>query len=701
MGKGLFGIKTGAYRWNDKKGKHELRITGEAYFNPIALSKACDYIRLRDGKHQIWIILQELKDIPEPNEKGGRYHSHKDISNYTNIYLDVDAVRPDGFKDYAATVEERARARDQLPAIEKWLSEKGFGRGLELFTGNGCGIVLPIPPTPAMPEFVAKVTAFLKVAKEATGCDIDTSMFDPGRIIGIPGTINVKLETEGRKNRRREIIGPVPERFEDQALLDFILSLDPDPEALREWAKKYDEPVSDRSSRADKTDDSEGILDRLATILETDPKLKNLLGPHNKRYKTRSEQEFAACGKLIEHGFTDSEISFIMCHVSKIGKWVEEGDHYRFDQTLRKLREAEGNGGAGEGEQGWEKGGKISEEIKTELRADKQKILDPAFLHKLLRLSPLEREALIGEIKEEGLLLRGVRTSTIYNQIEKLSATLQSPKHDEGVKVDIDPGVKEKALAIATRGDSLKYLVWQGQRNHLGDISYQKVLIGSIASSASLTSNGIQPGGTGDKGSGKSDACVAVYHLVPEDRRLDGSLSPMSLFYLQEKGLLQAGMVLFSDDVEYEGITPIYKRSTARFQHGITHFTVSSGKNREALELKIPPRMVWWLTSVESVANEQAFDRQYPISTDSSLGHKTRVAKEIAARRARKELRLAVDEGILIARAIFADIFDNGSFQVVIPQADKAEWIKVADFRGQEQFWDLVDALTILRWRQR
>jgi predicted DNA binding protein len=111
--------------------------------------------------------------------------------------------------------------------------------------------------------------------------------------------------------------------------------------------------------------------------------------------------------------------------------------------------------------------------------------------------------------------------------------------------------------------------------------------------------------------------------------------------------------------------------------------------------------MSWWLTSVESVANEQANDRQSPISTDSSQDHKKSVAKEIADRRARKELRLAEDGGILVARAIIADIFDNGPFKVLIPQAKEAEWLKYADFRGQEQFWDLVDALAILRWRQR
>jgi hypothetical protein len=336
-------------------------------------------------------------------------------------------------------------------------------------------------------------------------------------------------------------------------------------------------------------------------------------------------------------------------------------------------------------------------ELIERITADPRALKDDAILASLAELKandPIEFDLILKSIKEAGT---GIKVATINEVVDK--CILESEQAAEKPK-EATEAIREKAQAIAERGDPLKFLVWQAQRNHLGDIDYQKVLIASIASAASQTSNGIQPGGNGEKGSGKSDACAATYHLVPLDRRLDGSLSPMSLFYLQEKGRLKPSMVLFSDDVEYEPIIPIYKRATARFQHGITHFSVSGGKTREAIELNIPPRMVWWLTSVESVANEQAFDRQYPISTDSSPDHKKRVTTEIAARRARKELKLAVDEGIEVAREILADIFDNGPFKVLIPQADKAKWLKVSDFRGQEQFWDLVDALVILRWRQ-
>lgn len=333
------------------------------------------------------------------------------------------------------------------------------------------------------------------------------------------------------------------------------------------------------------------------------------------------------------------------------------------------------------------------EALKAALKADPE---DPAALEELSRLSPIGAAKLLGEAK----LPKGVTSALVLKEADRLrKAQRAQPEAEE--EPGPDPSTMEKALTIAKEGDPLRFLVWQAQRNHLGDINYQKVLICSIASAASLTSNGIQPGSTGDKGSGKSDACVAAYHLIPRDRILEGSLSPMSLLYLGREGRLKPGMVLFSDDVEYEPIVPIFKRSTSAFQRTVRHFTVLGGKEKRAEVLEIPPRFVWWLTSVESVANDQAFDRQYPISTDSSPGHKKRVAAEIANRRSRRETKLAEDEGVLVARALLTDIFDNGPFKVVIPQAEGAEWVRSSDFRGQEQFWDLVDALTILRWRQR
>lgn len=312
----------------------------EGHFKAIEINQANDYITLRNGKRQLWVNLQKLK--PEI----GKYISFNDIDSYKNVYIDLDCEKPDGMKDYAATEAERAKALSYLPRLRTWLESHSLRCGLELHTGNGAGMVLPIPETNAEPVFIAKLATFLKKLQADIPCT-DPAMFDPPRVIGIPGTINAKLETEDRKNQVREIVGDIPARAEDQALLDLINSMGPDPAALKEWSAKYGEyqapPKVDNG-----TVDADDIIDRLTGILSADPKLNSLLGPHDDtKYKSRSDQEYGACGKLVQYGFVDAEIDFIMCHVSKIGKWTEEGPHYRFDRTLRKLREAEASNDTG------------------------------------------------------------------------------------------------------------------------------------------------------------------------------------------------------------------------------------------------------------------------------------------------------------------------------------------------------------------
>lgn len=259
-----------------------------------------------------------------------------------------------------------------------------------------------------------------------------------------------------------------------------------------------------------------------------------------------------------------------------------------------------------------------------------------------------------------------------------------------------DPEILRKALIIAEHGDPMKYFIFNAQRQHLGDIHCQKIMLLSVCSANSLTSSGIQPGFTGDSGSGKDDATMSIYTMVPDEYRFEGILTEKTLLYCPH---LKPGMIIYSADVEYKTIVPIFKVSAGHFQVQTIQHTVSI--EREYDEHIMPERQVFILTSVESVDNKEASNRQWPISTDAKEGHKKTVSTEISKRRARPELRFIEDEGTTIGKAIFQDIYDNGPFKVLIPQADNAEWLLPAQFRGQNQFWDLVDAFAILRWRQR
>lgn len=294
----------------------------EDYFRAITINKAIDHISLRNGQRQLWITLQRLKAIPVKEDGSKKYHDFTDITHYANILLDIDAIKPDGMKDYAATEEERAKALDQIPETEDWLKSHDFNPGLKISTGNGAAFILPIPPIPSEPFFIAKASKFLQLVKKETGCNIDEAMYDPPRVVGIIGTINAKLEAEGRTNRTREAIGGIPDRREDQKLLDFIQGLEPDAAVLAEYQQKFGQ--SKDHAKETKTDD---VIERLSAIFEKDPAFKaKFYYPAPKGQRSTTECHLCAC--LFEHGFNEDEIYHIM-NYSPQTKWLERGDDYR------------------------------------------------------------------------------------------------------------------------------------------------------------------------------------------------------------------------------------------------------------------------------------------------------------------------------------------------------------------------------------
>ena len=196
---------------------------------------------------------------------------------------------------------------------------------------------------------------------------------------------------------------------------------------------------------------------------------------------------------------------------------------------------------------------------------------------------------------------------------------------------------------------------------------------------------------------GKTDAVKAVFHLIPNQWKLAASVSAKSLYY--HKGLLP-GSIIFSDDVQWsEDLITTVKRSMGSFQEPQTHFTLDT--NRNPLPHTMPPRLVWWLSSVESVADDQLKDRQYCLDIDEGKDHAREVSDFLRVSRSQKRIRFSEDRGIEIAREIIAQIKEHEPFNVVIDCAEKADWKVKEDHRTQNKFWDLVEAFAILRFKQR
>ncbi len=261
----------------------------------------------------------------------------------------------------------------------------------------------------------------------------------------------------------------------------------------------------------------------------------------------------------------------------------------------------------------------------------------------------------------------------------------------------ISDRIKRAGENILRRGRVLKFLVRQAQRNHIGDTDVIKHFLASIASTNSATSSGIQPELNGPKGRGKTDGCRSVFHLIPSKWKLVASISAKSLYYYKE---LPTGAIIFSDDVEWSlDLIATVKRSMGTFQEPQTHFTLD--KNRNPVPMTMPGRLAWWLSSVESVADDQLKDRQYSLDIDESSDHTEKVSKYLRLSRAQKIVRFSVDWRIEVARYIIDQIKSHDPFKVIIPCAGAADWKIKDDHRTQNKFWDLVEAFAILNFRQR
>jgi len=336
----------------------------------------------------------------------------------------------------------------------------------------------------------------------------------------------------------------------------------------------------------------------------------------------------------------------------------------------------------------------ILKDLPVMVGEDPKAINNPEILQALANLKVLDPIAY-------GILIDGLKLPrTAKTEAKKIIEGLASRWKTESVDVKDEAPIPKKVVRVGDnimqRCDVVKFLTHQAQRNHIGDKEVIEHLLASIASTNSLTSAGIQPAISGERGIGKTDAAMATFHIVPPEWKVDTSISSKTPYYIEWKD----GLIVFSDDVEWSPeLIHTLKRAMGRFQTKQTHTSLDKDLNPVAHEMAC--RVAWWLSSVDSVANEQLIDRQYSLDVDDSPKHAEEVSKFIKGRRAKKTVAYAVDWKIEVARYIIGKIKDHAPFRVIIPCADKAEWFLVKDHRTQKKFWDLVEAFAILRYEQR
>ena len=263
---------------------------------------------------------------------------------------------------------------------------------------------------------------------------------------------------------------------------------------------------------------------------------------------------------------------------------------------------------------------------------------------------------------------------------------------------EADQSFKEQIKAIAeeliANGRTYEYIHGTWTKLHHADEYLGKALIVSSVCGCATNTKGTHIQVSGKHGSGKSDAVKKACMLMDNDHLIDSDMTPQAIFYLEDK--IKPGTVISIDDMAWVGeLGTTVKRCTTKFQEGATHTIV---KDLDSDVKTSQKRLTFWITCVDSQADEQIRDRFLMIEVESNPEHKKAVL----------DLMKCHDKGIgsdkdlkfeiAVCKYIMADIHKH-LFEVVIPFAERIEF--EGDQRGYGIFSDMIKCLAILRYRIR
>ncbi len=259
-----------------------------------------------------------------------------------------------------------------------------------------------------------------------------------------------------------------------------------------------------------------------------------------------------------------------------------------------------------------------------------------------------------------------------------------------------DLDICRKAFDILENGDPVDYLIKVYHKWHLGDTSLGKVLLLSIANTVITNTKGLQPKGSGTSGKGKTDAFEAIYKLIPDEPyKYRGTVSAKSLYYKPD---MIDGMIIFSDDVQMnDDLEGTLKRSMGSFQENPTHATLIKQVYKET---KLPKRIAWWLTSVDTNYSDELINRLFDLSVDESAEMDKKVAAKTFADTTLDEENLPSEEEIRLCQTII-HIIKRQLFTVKIPFGKYIQWNVPGDRRNPSRFVSLVMGFAVFKYLQR
>lgn len=162
---------------------------------------------------------------------------------------------------------------------------------------------------------------------------------------------------------------------------------------------------------------------------------------------------------------------------------------------------------------------------------------------------------------------------------------------------------------------------------------------------------------------------------------------------------LLPGTILYTDDIDLNdknGVIPTIKKVTTDFENETVMDTVIDGK---AVTRSIPERIVFWLSSVDTITDVQLGTRFNYSATQSGEGHD----HEVNHKQKGRCLGAAPDESnekILICRCMLEYICDN-LYNVFSAYGFVSKWSEESRKRNQEKFLDVLLSVTVFKYRQR
>lgn len=148
--------------------------------------------------------------------QAGQLAHDSDVIERRWLLVDVDPVKPTEHKDDSATNEEKAATLEVAKRVRDYLTtEEGWPQPILCDSGNGHHLLYRVKAIPVdsgkLPlgedDELRKVLVHLAAKFGGAEGRVDTSVFNPGRIVKFPGTLACKGEaTETRPHRRARVL---------------------------------------------------------------------------------------------------------------------------------------------------------------------------------------------------------------------------------------------------------------------------------------------------------------------------------------------------------------------------------------------------------------------------------------------------------------------------------------------------------------